>query len=129
MFIEYKIININKDILNILKIGDKIKIILDYDPLKKEYQINNNDNKYRKRYCTIKNIISSFQFEINETIDDNNFFVYGKIVDDFQTLDYNSLFSLHIEATQEIHKNFLLLQNELNIINEKLNKVINYLNI
>jgi hypothetical protein len=127
--IDNKTININIDISTILKINDKIKIILNYDPLKKEYQINNSDNKYRKRYYTVKNIISNYQFEINEQIDDTNFFVYGKMVDDFQTLDYNSLFSLHIEATQEIHKNVLLLQNEITTINQKLNRIINCLNI
>jgi hypothetical protein len=34
----------------------------------------------------------------------NNIFIYGKWVNDFKKLDYSSLYSLNIKATQELYK-------------------------
>jgi len=65
-------------------------------------------------------------------IDDTNFsidnwqeeatgiFVYGKKVNDFRTVNYNSIFCLGISAIQELHKQLQQLKGEVIILKEKL---------
>jgi hypothetical protein len=67
-----------------------------------------NQNRYKKRFVKVKRIIDNYNFEIfndielNE-IDKTNLFIYGKKINDFHKLDYNSLYTLNIKANQEIY--------------------------
>ena len=112
-----KIITMSKDISNILKIGDKIKIILDNDK-NKEFIMNQDSyyNRNKKRFSIIKSIINNYSFEIEDDIEinqeNNKIFVYGTFVKDFHKLDYNSIFSLNVAATQELYKEHIQLKEE-----------------
>ena len=75
-------------------------------------------NRYKKRFVKVKAILNDTTFEIYEDIElsDNemmNIFIYGKKVIDFKKLDYSSLYSLNINATQELYK---LIQEQQTII-------------
>ena len=54
--------------------------------------------------------------ELNET----NIFVFGKKVNDFKKLDYESLYCLNIAATQELYK---LIQQQNAIIQDLQNRI------
>ena len=74
----------------------------------------------------MKNIIDNKTIEIYENIElsvneTNNLFIYGKRVNDFKKLDYSSLYSLNIKATQEMMKIIEEQTNELNELNNRLN--------
>ena len=75
-----------------------IEIIIDDTPY---------HNRYKKRYVKVKSIIDDTRIEnygdlILTDKDKENFFVYGKKVDDFLKLDYSSLYTLNIRATQDL---------------------------
>jgi hypothetical protein len=50
-----------------------------------------------------------------------NIFIYGKKVKDFKKLDYSSLYSLNIKATQELYK---LIQHQQSIIDNLQTRII-----
>ena len=64
-------------------------------------------NRYERRYVKVINIIDDYSFEIDNDIEVNSnniVFIYGKKVDDLKKLDYSSMYSLNIAATQELYK-------------------------
>ena len=66
-------------------------------------------NRYERRYVKVINIIDDYNFVIdieNKANSDYIVFIYGKKVDDFKKLDYSSMYSLNIAATQELYKLF-----------------------
>ena len=70
------------------------------------------------------NIIDDCSFEIDNEIkvnSDNIVFIYGKKVNDFKKLDYSSMYSLNIAATQELYKIIQDLQNRILILENKIN--------
>lgn len=105
--IDNRIITLEKDISNIINIDDKIKIVMD-NPDGKEIMLNSSDNKYKRRYAKVIKIISNFSFEIDGDIDVEkvieNIFVFGTLAKDIHTIDYNSVFTLNVCATQELYK-------------------------
>ena len=48
-------------------------------------------------------------------------FLYGKKVNDFLKLDYQSLYCLNIKATQDLYKLIQKLQNDINELKMKIN--------
>jgi hypothetical protein len=60
-------------------------------------------------------------FDLNET-ELNNLFIYGKKVNDFNKLDYESLYCLNIAATKELYK---IIQNQQEQINNLINLIKN----
>ena len=120
-------ITIDKDISNILKEGDFIKVLLDNEG-QKEIMMNEKNNKYKKRYVQIKRIINNNSFEIDsdilsnepEEIKHKDIFIYGSKINDFKTLDYKSIFSLNVRATQELYK---LIQQQNQIIQDLQNRL------
>ena len=105
------IINSVKNINGLIEIDDEIKILLNNDKnICQEIIIEElpYQNRYKKRFVKVKRIIDDFSFEIyNEIelneIDKSKIFIYGKKINDFHKLDYNSLYTLNIKANQEIY--------------------------
>ena len=83
---------------NKLKIGDKVKLIFD-------------------KHTDIYDVLSadSKGFTINAK-DEGKVFVFGKLVNDFRTVDYEALSTLNISATQELLKRM----NAMSAENEKM---------
>ncbi|MEB3151555.1 MAG: hypothetical protein VKL60_21385, partial [Sphaerospermopsis sp.] len=96
--LEFAVIEDNWVTLNNhnLKIGDKVKILW-------------NDNN--SQLFTVEDITTDkFKIPLNYTGD---IFVYGREVDDFHVVDYDSLSMLHISATQELYKIIKKLQENI----------------
>jgi hypothetical protein len=86
--IKDDIIETNEDLTSKLLINDNIEII-------------DKDNK-RNKYKILE--ISSNYIKIDNKIEDNYGFIYGKEVDDFHILDKKIIFTLNVSATQELNK-------------------------
>ena len=113
----------DKNLNGLINIDDELKILLDNDD-KNNLEIVLDDtpyrNRYKKRFVKVKAIIDDYTFEIYDDIElteieKDNLFVYGKKVNDFLKLDYSSLYSLNIKATQSIYQ---LIQQQQEIINQ-----------
>jgi len=61
-----------------------------------------------------KNII------VDKIIDGSDIFINGKIVDDFNILDKNYLYTLNVSATQQLHRIILEQKNEINDLKTQL---------
>ena len=114
----YKLIT-NSTIINKINVDDELKLLLNNtDNIEIIIEDSPYHNRYKKRYVKVKSIINETTFEIYEDIElnineINNIFIYGKKVQDFKKLDYSSLYSLNIKATQELYK---LIQHQQSII-------------
>ena len=123
-----KIIKTEKDISNLIEINDEIKLVFDNNGSHKEFAIDDSsyNNRYKKRYVKVIKIIDAYNFEIENKLDLNeNFLIYGKKVNDFKKLDYNSLYSLNIACSQELYKIIQKQQEQINDLTDKINKLIN----
>ncbi len=115
---KYKLIT-NSSIINKINIDDELKLLLNNtNNIEIIIEDSPYHNRYKKRYVKVKSIIDETTFEIYEDIElnnneMNNIFIYGKKVKDFKKLDYSSLYSLNIKATQELYK---LIQHQQSII-------------
>jgi len=131
--ISSNIITFDYDITNELKINDKIKIILDRKTSNVINILEGENAKYESTINSIKDIISSNQILLSNPLNTNNsnIFVFGKLVNDFHTLDTNSIFSLNVEMTQQLYNSNIAnteaikhltsnIENQNNIINEYL---------
>jgi hypothetical protein len=126
-----RIITCVNNINGLINVDDEIKIIIDNnDKNNLEIIIDSTpfDNRYKYRYGLVINIINDYSFEIkNDLIDlneneSNNLFLYGKKVNDFNKLDYESLYCLNIAATKELYK---IIQNQQEQINNLINLIKN----
>jgi hypothetical protein len=105
----YKLIT-NLSIINKIEVDDELKLLLNNtDNIEIIIEDSPYHNRYKKRFVKVKRIIDEYSFEIYEDIElnkdeMNNIFIYGKKVLDFKKLDYSSLYSLNIKATQELYK-------------------------
>jgi len=97
---------------------DNIEIVIDDTPY---------NNRYKKRFVKVKSIIDDYTFEIYEDITDindkekDNLFIYGKKVDDFLKLDYESLYCLNIDATIQLYN---LIKEQKRIIDNQKKEII-----
>ena len=96
-------------ITNLININDELKILLD-NKNNQEIIIEEltYQNRYKKRFVKVKSIIDDYSFEIFNDIELNEdekirLFIYGKKINDFHKLDYNSLYTLNISANQDIY--------------------------
>jgi len=71
---------------------NNLEIVLDDTPY---------NNRYKRKYCKVVEIIDNYSFRIDIELKETNIFVFGKKVNDFKKLDYESLYCLNIAATQE----------------------------
>lgn len=117
-----------KNLNGLINVGDELKLLLNNDD-KDNLEIVLDDtpyrNRYKKRFSKVKAIIDDYSFEIYDDIqlteiEKDNLFVYGKKVNDFLKLDYSSLYSLNIKATQELYTIIQSQQEQINDLNEKI---------
>jgi hypothetical protein len=87
---EDGIVTIKISDLKDLKVGDNVKLIPETDQTPVTAEIISIDEEAK-----------TFSFKGKE---DQRFFVYGKEIDDFLAVDYDSVFSMHISATQQLCK-------------------------
>ena len=99
------IITFDKDITDLITLDDELKIILDNND-KNNLEIVIDDtpynNRYKRRYCKVVEIIDNYSIRIDIELKEESVFVYGKKVYDFKKLDYQSLYCLDIAAIQEL---------------------------
>ena len=96
------IITFDKDIT--INIDDELKILLNNDKNNLEIVIDDTpyNNRYKRRFCKVVEIIDNYSFKIDVELKEESVFVFGKKVNDFKKLDYQSLYCLNIAATQEL---------------------------
>jgi hypothetical protein len=125
------IINSSKKIDGLIEINDELKILLDNQENQENQEIIIEElpyeNRYKKRFVKVKNIINDYSFEIFDDIELNEFeksnlFIYGKKINDFLKLDYSSLYTLNIKANQEIYH---IINNSYNILNNLTTRIKN----
>ena len=122
----YKLV-CNSPIINKINVDDELKLLLNNtNNIEIIIEDSPYHNRYKKRYVKVKSIIDDRTFEIYEDIEltlneRSNIFIYGKKVDDFKKLDYSSLYSLNIKATQELYK---LIQHQQTIIENLKTRII-----
>ena len=111
----------DKDITDLINVDDELKILLNNnDKLNLEIAIDDTpyNNRYKKRFVKVIEIIDNYSFRIDKELKENEnekLFIYGKKVNDFKRLDYESLYCLNIAATQELYK---IIQKQETIIND-----------
>ena len=99
---------IENDKYSNININDDIRIIT-----------SNSDENYK--IIKMNNIKQSFKIDRN--INENKCFIYGTKVNNFNILDKNYLYTLNVGAIQELYKMITSNQDQLNIINEKINQL------
>ena len=57
---------------------------------------------------------------VDKVIDGSDIFINGKIVDDFNILDKNYIYTLNVSATQELHKIIMEQKNNINDLEARL---------
>jgi hypothetical protein len=115
-------ITFDKDITDLINIDDELKILLDNND-KNNLEIVLDDtpynNRYKRKYCKVVEIIDNYSFRIDIELKETNVFVFGKKVNDFKKLDYQSLYCLNIAATQELYNIIKQLENRISILETK----------
>jgi hypothetical protein len=79
------------------------------------------NNKYE--YVTIKTKISNTQISINETLEDNNYFIYGEQINNLHILNKDAIFTITTAAVQEIDRNVTELENKVELLEQKNNQL------
>jgi hypothetical protein len=116
-------VNINNDILTIDSVRpDTFKLVLSVGL--KIKLIDENDNDI---FVEVKEVIDENTFKINEEIQYEKLFLYGSLKEDFNTLAKEYIGAIHVSATQELHRIIKKQENRINELEEKLNKVLAYL--
>jgi hypothetical protein len=129
------IIEIEKDITNIINIGDEIKILLENKKNKNQEIIIEEipyHNRYKRRYIKVKSIIDNKRIEIEKELeiekeDKEDIFIYGKKVNDFLKLDYSSLYALNIAFNKELFNIFIKQKNKISNLINRISFIENYI--
>ena len=75
-------------------------------------------------------IINEYSFKIKDiNYLNNSIFVYGTEVNDFHVLNKEYINTLNVCAVQELHRKIVLQQNEINSLNEKVNTLIEFIDL
>ena len=116
-------ITANNNINGLLNIDDEIKLVFNNID-NQEFIIDDTPykNRYKRRFVKVLEIIDDYSFIIdsNLTIDDTDpFFIYGKKVEDFKQLDYQSFNALNVSAIQELYNIIQDLQKRISILENK----------
>lgn len=53
-------------------------------------------------FITVKNVLNNTTFVINEELQYDEIFIYGQEVDDFHTLDYNTIYLVSLSALKQV---------------------------
>ena len=65
---------------------------------------------------------------MDNVIDGSEIFINGKIVDDFNILDKNHIYTLNVSATQQLHKIIMEQKNEINDLKTRLARLESIIN-
>ncbi len=60
---------------------------------------------------------------MDNVIDGSEIFINGTIVDDFNILDKNYMYTLNVSATQQLHKIIMEQKNEINDLKTTISKI------
>jgi hypothetical protein len=132
------IITANDDLTGKIEVGDEIKLVCDNNNKENQEFILDATpyhNRYKRRYAKITEIISSTKFkvdcEINKfcCLDDDEFLIYGKKVEDAKSLDYNSFIALNTKAIQELYKIIQQQQADLVLAKRQINLLLSNRNV
>jgi len=75
-------------------------------------------------------IINEYSFKIKDiNYLNNSIFVYGTEVNDFHVLNKEYINTLNVCAVQELHRKIVLQQNEINSLNERVNNLIQFIDL
>ena len=66
---------------------------------------------------------------VGKVIDGSDIFIDGKIVDDFNILDKNYIYTLNVSATQELHKIIMEQKNNINDLEARLARLEAIINL
>jgi hypothetical protein len=143
--LEYSVSLITDYIPNIFQLANKSILENGDNILSFENAINYDDNGTGKIklidsndktiYVTIKNKINNNSFSINETLENNEYFIYGEEVNNYHSLNKDSIFTITTAAVQEIdrmvteQKNKIEnLENENNLLKQQIQDILVRLN-
>jgi hypothetical protein len=101
--------------------GEEISFIVNHWPSRHE---GSDVTEFKRLLAAEKviEIINNYSFRIDKELKENEnekLFIYGKKVNDFKRLDYESLYCLNIAATQELYKIINDLQKRIEILENK----------
>ena len=71
------------------------------------------DNNRKCVNTKVTNILSPDEFEINEIIDTEKIFIFGKKVNDLHRIDYQSIFAVSVDATKKLIEKNRELENKV----------------
>jgi hypothetical protein len=116
---ETKIFISTKDQSLILKVGIKIKIVL--DKKEGEFDMNNINSSWCCVETEIIEVIDEFTFKLKNDVDikETDIFIYGTFKEDFKTIDYKSLYTINLQATKDLYKLVQNLQERILILENK----------
>ena len=103
--------NVNSNIIissSVLNINDNIKLI------------DNSNNEQIRKIININSNIITLDKSIDNYIDGDPLFVYGKEVEDLKTVNHNLIYNLNVKATQDLYNIIKLQQQEI----EKLTNIL-----
>jgi hypothetical protein len=118
-------VHINNDILTIdsvrpdtfklvLSVGLKIKLFDDVD---------------NEILVEISEVVDENTFKVNQELKYEKLFLYGSLKEDFATLAKEYINSVHVSATQELHRIIKKQENRINELETKLNNVLAHLGL
>ena len=112
-----------------IEVGDELKLVSDNsDKDNQEFILDATPyhNRYKRRYAKITEIISPTEFkvdcEINNLccLDDDEFLIYGKKVEDAKSLDYNPFIALNTKDIQELYNIIQKQQEQIDFLLSKI---------
>ena len=77
--------------------------------------------KYEVNYTIIEKYDN--KVIVDKVIDGSDIFINGKIVDDFNVLDKNYIYTLNVSATQQLHRIIMEQKNEINDLKTRLERL------
>ena len=97
----------NNIITDLINIDDNIKLVFN-NTSNQEFVIDDTpyNNRYKRRYANVIEIVDDYSFiiDIYLNLETDPFLIYGKKVNDFKQLDYQSFIALSICSIQELTK-------------------------
>jgi FtsZ-binding cell division protein ZapB len=117
---------------------DAVESIITFaEPIAVEISVNTRLKCYDMRNNTIIVVVAEiisqglFKIRMNEEnpLRGTRIFVYGTEVKDFHALNKEYINTLNVSAVQELHRKIVLQQGEINELKEKVNVLINYIDM
>ena len=121
------IIRTDNNIGGLVSVDDNIKIVLDNNDVNnQEFELDGTPykNRYRRRYVKVLEIIDDFSFVVDREFGNTDdpieqIFIYGKEVENFKHIDYQSFHALNTSAIQELYEIIQAQQEQINFLLSK----------